>query len=68
MWNMRQQINPKAIKLLHQACFLKKDNFICFGIYYTILKKYDLIDGDLRVTFLGRRFIKYCMDEGFFDE
>lgn len=64
---MNQTLHPRAIDLLHTACFLNGKQFMCFGMYYSQLRKADLIDGEMYVTFLGRQFIKHCMDKGYFD-
>lgn len=65
---MMQAVHPEAIRLLRKSCFLEGKNFICFGRYYRDLKKLNLIDNEMHVTFLGRKFVQHCMDQGFFDE
>lgn len=65
---MNDYLSPDALKLLHSAAFLEPPNFMCFGKYYTQLRKLDLIDNEYNVTFMGRQFIKFCISQGVFDE
>jgi len=62
------QINPQAIHLLVQARFLEPEYFMCFGRYYHQLKKLELIDGEYNLTYLGKQFVKYCIDEGIIND
>lgn len=65
---MKKLPSQRALKLLHQASFLNNNNFMCFGNDYFTLFKLNLVDKEMKVTYLGKQFIQFCIDEGIYNE
>lgn len=60
--------NKTAVTLLRQASFLEEPYFMCFGKHYYYLREFNFIDSEYNVTYFGRKFIQYCIKNGYLDE
>lgn len=65
MVNKSFYFNKEAVELLYRASNLQPPTFMCFGRHFYYLRENDFIDNEYNVTYYGRRFVNYCLREGY---